>query len=107
MKDVDFRGDSLDQIRSFPTEVQSDLGYQLHQVQIGEEPDSWKPMKTIGPGVKEIRIAATGNQYRAIYITKIGDTVYILHAFQKKTQKTSKKDIDLAKKRMKELKESK
>ena len=64
-------------------------------------------MKTIGPGVKEIRIAATGNQYRAIYITNIGDTVYILHAFQKKTQKTSKKDIDLAKKRMKELKESK
>ena len=64
-------------------------------------------MKTIGPGVKEIRIAATGNQYRAIYITKIGDTVYILHAFQKKTQKTSKKDIDLAKKRMKELNESK
>ena len=61
MKDVDFRGDSLDQIRSFPTEVQSDIGYQLHQVQIGEEPDSWKPMKTIGPGVKEIRIAATGN----------------------------------------------
>ena len=59
-------------------------------------------MSTIGPGVREIRIHVDG-EFRVIYIAKFEEAIYVLHAFQKKTQKTSKKDIDIAKTRLREL----
>ena len=78
------------------------LGTQLMLVQQGLDPADWKPMKSIGPGVREIRIRA-GSAYRVIYTANIGNAVYVLHVFQKKTQKTAKPDIELAKQRLVEL----
>jgi phage-related protein len=60
-------------------------------VQKGEEPDDWKPSSTVGAGVKEIQIREDKNIFRIMYVAKFKDTVYVLHAFQKKTQKTSRK----------------
>jgi len=105
-KGIDFRGDSLDVIRGFPEAARQDAGFQLEKVQHGEDPDDWKPMKTIGAGVREIRIAEDGNQYRVIYCAKLNDVVYVLHAFVKKSQRTPQKEIELAQQRFKEIKRS-
>lgn len=78
------------------------IGHELHRVQSGLEPTDWKPMSEVGAGVREIRIHSL-NEYRVLYITKIKDAVHILHAFFKKTQKTSKQDIEIAKKRYQSL----
>lgn len=88
MKTIQFSGSTLDDIKAFPDKVKQRIGYQLHRIQIGEEPSDWKPMKTVGPGVRGIRIK-DGDQYRVIYIASFSDEVYVLHAFQKKTQKTA------------------
>jgi phage-related protein len=103
MKPVVFRGDSLDALRAFPDEARQDAGFQIHKVQNGENPDDWKPMATIGPGVREIRIRDEAGAFRVIYLAKLEDAIYILHCFQKKTQTTSEKDKELARKRYKEL----
>jgi phage-related protein len=102
VKDVRFCGCSLDLIRGFPKEAKRDAGYQMHRVQHGLEPTDWKPMPSIGSGVREIRIMHEG-QYRVIYVTKFKDAIYVLHAFQKKTRKTRKQDIDAAKQVLRQL----
>lgn len=71
-------------------------GYQLDRVQRGAPPDDFKPMPTIGKGVEEIRVWDDTGTYRVIYTARLADAVYVLHAFQKKTQTTSRRDIDLA-----------
>ena len=103
MKQIEFIGNSLYALRSFPLEARQDTGYQLDKVQRGLEPDNWKPMNTIGSGVKEIRVTDEQGQFRVIYIAKLIDAIYVLHCFKKKTQKTSLADIDLARSRYKEL----
>lgn len=103
MKPVEFVGDSLDALRSFPSGARQDAGFQLDKVQRGEEADDWKPMATVGAWVREIRIAEEAGAFRVIYVAKLADAVYVLHCFQKKTQQTSRKDIDLAKRRFKDL----
>lgn len=106
-KPVEFRGNSLDDLRAFPLSARREAGHQLDQVQNGQEPDDWKPMNTVGQGVKEIRIRDAAGAFRVIYVAKFADAVYVLHCFQKKTPKTSKADIDLAAKRYRDvLKES-
>jgi phage-related protein len=75
----------------------------LDQVQHGREPDDWKPMNTVGQGVKEIRIRDEAGAFRVLYVAKFADAVYVLHCFQKKTEKTSKADLELAAKRYREL----
>ena len=69
-------------------------GYQLEQVQRGEQPDDFKPMPTVGKGVEEIRVTDESGAYRVIYVARRAEAVYVLHAFQKKTQATSRRDID-------------
>ena len=101
MKTITFLGDSLEALKSFPTEVKREAGYQLDKVQHGFEPSDWKPMSSIGNGVSEIRIKDTTGIYRVMYVAKFKSSVYVLHAFNKKTQKTSKKDIELTKNRLK------
>ena len=96
-------GDALAQIRSFTPDARQDAGFQIDKVQRDELPDEWKPMKTIGKGVREIRIKEASEQYRVIYLTKLKDLVYVLHAFQKKTRQTRRSDIDLARKRLREI----
>ena len=100
MKDAIFLGASLDDLRAFPKRVQKKLGYQIYRVEAGLDPDDWKPMPSIGPGVREIRVRDEGNAYRTMYVTNIEQTVYVLHVFQKKTRRTAKKDIELAKSRL-------
>ena len=102
MKDIRFCGRSLEVLRSFPAVAKREAGYQLDPVQHGLEPTDWKPMPSIGSGVREIRIMHEG-QFRVIYIAKFADAVYVLHAFQKKTRKTRKQDIDAAKQALKQL----
>ena len=75
------------------------------RLQRGEQPDDFKPMPSIGQGVEEIRIWDEAGTFRVIYTARIGDTVVVLHAFQKKTQTTGKRDIDLARARWLQLKE--
>lgn len=103
MKDIAFLGASLDDIKAFPDDIRQDVGYQLHLVQSGEMPTDFKYMKSIGAGVIEIRQKDENGIYRTIYTAKFADCVYVLHAFVKKTQKTSKADIEIAKSRLKAL----
>ena len=103
MKPVRFLGDSLKCIRDFPEDAKHDSGYQLDKVQRGDQPDDFKPMPSIGKGVEEIRIWDDSGAYRVIYTARLADAVYVLHAFQKKTQATSKRDIDTAKERYTQL----
>jgi len=101
MKGVDFKGRSLEAIREFPDRAKNEAGFQLDRVQRGLDPTNWKPIATVGKGVKEIRISEEG-QYRVIYVANIGSKIVVLHAFSKKTQKTLQSDIDTAKRAYKE-----
>ena len=103
MKPVEFLGDSLDALRAFPDSARQNAGFEIDKVQRGQEPDDWKPMTTIGAGVREIRIWDDAGTFRVIYVAKLADAIYILHCFQKKTQATSQKDITTARKRFKDL----
>ena len=103
MRPVHFLGDSLQCLRDFSEEVRHDAGYQLEKLQRGEQPDDFKPMPVVGKGVEEIRLTDESSAYRVIYVARRAEAVYVLHAFQKKTQATSKRDIDTAKRRFGEL----
>ena len=103
MKVIRFLGDSLTRLREFGADAKQDAGYQLDKIQRGEQADDFKPMPSIGKGVEEIRLWDDTGTYRVIYTAKLADAVYVLHAFQKKTQATSKRDIDLAKSRLADL----
>lgn len=100
MKPLKFMGSSREDLQEFPVEARKEAGFELHAVQCGMDPSDWKPMQSVGPGVREIRIRLR-EEYRVIYIASIADAVYVLHAFQKKTRKTSTRDIELAKARFK------
>jgi phage-related protein len=102
-KPVGFVGSALDDLRAFPAVARREAGFQLDQVQQGKEPDDWKPMNTVGPGVREIRVREADGAFRVIYVAKFEDAIYVLHCFQKKSQKTSKEDLDLATRRFKDL----
>ena len=80
-----------------------EAGYQIDSVQHGLEPDDWKPMPAIGMGVREIRVRESDGIFRVVYVTTLRDAVYVLHCFQKKTQKTSRLDLALAEKRYRDL----
>lgn len=95
-KPIEFLGNSLDELRQFPQEIRREAGHQLDRVQQGMEPDDWKPMKTIGSGVKEIRIKDANGAFRVLYVAKLKDAIYVLHCFQKKTEKTAQTDLNLA-----------
>lgn len=95
MKQIRFLGDLLKCLREFPEDAKQDVGYQLDKVQRGEQPDDFKPIPSIGKGVEEIRVWDDSGIYRVIYTARQADAVYVLHAFQKKTQTTSKRDSGL------------
>lgn len=103
MKPLTFLGDALKALRSFPEDARQEAGYQLDKVQQGEQPDDFKPMPTIGKGVEEIRVWDENGTFRVVYTARLADAVYVLHAFQKKTQTTSKQDIETAKQRYSDL----
>ena len=89
-----------DEVRGWPAEAKEEMGAQLNKIEYGGEPDDFKPMQTIGKGVNEIRVSDAGDQYRLIYVAKFPEAIYVLHVItKKKTQQTSKSDIDKAKSR--------
>ncbi|MGA8706068.1 MAG: type II toxin-antitoxin system RelE/ParE family toxin [Steroidobacteraceae bacterium] len=96
MKQVIWMGSSREDLRAFPREARREIGYQLEHVQEGVEPDDWKPMSAVGPGVRKIRVQESSGAFRCIYLAKRPEEIYVLHCFQKKTQKTSRQDLDLA-----------
>ena len=95
LKPVQWMGDSLERVRSFSKTVRQQVGYELELVQHGLEPSDWKPMPTVGSGVCEVRIHGDG-EHRVIYVARFRHAIYVLHAFRKKTRKTSKGDIGAA-----------
>lgn len=103
MKALKFLGSALNDLRDFPISARREAGYQLDRVQNGHPPTDWKPMATVGKGVQEIRVRDEAGAFRVIFVAKFADAVYVLHCFQKKTQKTGKMDLDLAAKRYADL----
>jgi phage-related protein len=101
MKLVEFLGSSRKDLCDMPATVRHAFGVELMAVQFGAEPRDWKPMPSVGAGVVEIRHRDENGAFRLIYVAKFKNTIYVLHAFHKKTQKTLKSDIDLAAKRYK------
>jgi phage-related protein len=95
-------GSSRSDLRAFPEDARRVAGYQLRRIQQGLEPNDWKPMTTVGPGVQEIRIH-TGLEHRVFYVAKFMEGVYVLHAFEKRTRKTPKRETDLARDRFRAL----
>ncbi len=101
-KPVVWLGDSRATMRAFPKDVRQVAGFQLWRVQQGFEPNDWKPMPSVGLGVREIRIHTTVER-RVVYVAKFVEAVYVLHAFEKRTRRTRKEDLDLAKQRFQSL----
>jgi len=102
MKPIVWLGDSLARVREFPAEARRAAGYQLQRVQDEREPVDCKAMPSVGTGVSEMRIRV-GGAFRVMYLAKYAEVVYVLHAFQKKSRKTSRLDIELARQRFKIL----
>lgn len=103
MKRLAFFGRSHADLAAFPDGPRRKAGYQLSLVQSGLEPEDWKPMPTIGAGVREIRIRDSAGAFRVVYVAAFADAIYVLHAFQKKSQRTATLDIELAKVRYRQL----
>jgi phage-related protein len=103
MKRLAFVGSSRSDLKDFPDTARRKAGFQLERVQRGLEPEDWKPMTSVGPGVREIRIKEVSGAFRLIYVAAFAEAVFVLHAFQKKTQRTPLRDLDLATARYKEL----
>ena len=102
MKAIRFLGSSKNDLSTFPDLARGEVGHELWRVQCGRMPTDWKPMPAVGGGAMEIRIHVDG-AWRVIYVAKFENAVYVLHAFQKKTKKTSQEDIDMAKHRYRQI----
>ena len=103
MKPLRFVGDSLKCLRAFPDGAKQDAGFQLDRVQRGGQPTDFKPMPAIGKGAEELRVWDDKGTFRVVYVARFAEAVYVLHAFQKKTQATARSDVELAHKRYGEL----
>ncbi len=99
VRSLKFLGTSKDDLSAFPAAARTRAGYELFMVQVGRAPDDWKPMPAVGGGACEIRVRDRAGAYRVIYVARFQNAVYVLHAFQKKSQKTSRRDIELARAR--------
>jgi phage-related protein len=102
VKTITWLGSSYKDLLKFPELARQAAGYQLYNVQLGLEPSDWKPMTSVGLGVKEIRLHHE-NEYRVLYIAKFKETIYVLHAFVKKSPETLQADIALAKQRYQKI----
>jgi phage-related protein len=104
MKPLRFLGTAREDLSGFPTAARSRAGHELFMVQVGREPDDWKPMGTVGPGACEIRVRDREGAFRVVYVARFRKAIYVLHAFQKKSQKTSRRDVELARARYRDAK---
>jgi phage-related protein len=102
MKPVRFMGSAKDDLSAFPRPVRIRAGHELFMGQVGRDPDDWKPMTSVGPGACEIRVRDRAGAFRVVYVANFEDAIYVLHAFQKTSRKTSRADLALAKQRYRE-----
>ncbi|RQZ17281.1 hypothetical protein DIE15_12495 [Burkholderia sp. Bp9031] len=102
-KPVVFAGGALDALRGFPLPARREAGHQIDQVQRGLAPDDWKPMRTVGPGVREIRLRDASGAFRIIYVATFADAIYVLHCLRKQSARPRKADIELAARRYRAL----
>ena len=102
MKSVKWLGDSRKTVKAFPAAARRQAGIELFAVQLGENPCDWKPMRPVGPGVNEMRIRVEG-EHRMLYVAKFAEAIYVLHAFTKKTQATSLRDVSIARQRYRDM----
>ena len=102
MKPMRFMGSAKDDLTAFPKSVRVRMGHELFMVQVGRDPDEWKPMTSVGAGACEIRVRDQAGAFRVIYVARFEDAIYVLHAFQKKSRKTSQADLKLARERYRE-----
>ena len=105
MRDIVWVGTARSDAKEFPDGARRRAGFELFRVQLGLEPTDWKPMKSVGPGVREIRIHGE-TEHRVIYVARIGAVVYVLHAFRKQGRKTPKPDLALARNRFNEVRQT-
>jgi phage-related protein len=98
---VAWEGDSLDVVRAFPPAVRQEMGLDIRRLQQGLMPHDSRPMQSIGKGVFELRQRDANGWYRLIYLARVADTLYMLHAFTKKSAKTSRNDLAVAANRLK------
>ena len=103
LKIVEWSGDSKALIKGFPDDIKADLGADLYRLQCSKSPKNWKPFPGLKRNAFELRAKDKDGIYRAIFVTFIKEKINVLHCFQKKTQKTSKKDVNIAAVRLKEL----
>lgn len=106
MKIIEFRGDSDKQLGKFPKPAKQRAILELESLRQGDDPSNWRPMPSVGSGVIEIKVRVREGQFRIFYVAKFEEAIYVLHAFQKKTQKTAKQDLEKGKRRYKDLIES-
>jgi len=95
-------GSARDDLRGFPADARQVAGFQLWRVQRGLEPNDWRPMPAVGLGVREIRVH-TRLEHRVLYLAKFDEAIYVVHAFQKRSQRTPKRDVTLARERLREI----
>jgi len=98
MKPVQWLGSSRADLRAFPADARRVAGFQLRLVQLGFEPNDWKPLRSVGSGVREIRVH-TGREHRVVYVARFAEAVYVIHAFAKKTVKTARRDVEIVRTR--------
>lgn len=102
-------GSSLEDLKTFPREVQRVMGYALRAAQEGGKHPDAKPMRGFkGAGVLEIAEDYDGDTYRVVYTVRFSDAVYVLHAFQKKSKRgiaTPKHELELIRGRLKHAEE--
>jgi len=103
VKSVHFVGASREDLQQLDDAAKETLGFQLFKVQQGQDPDDWKPMSVVGPGVREIRVRESSGAYRLLYVAQFEEAVYVLHVFQKKEQKISAADVTLARSRYRSM----
>jgi phage-related protein len=103
VKPLKFVDSSQKDLREMPAVAWHALGVGLLIVQYGGEPKDWRAMPTVGAGAAEIRYQDENGAFRVVYVARLKDAIYVLHAFQKKTQKTPKSDIELAARRYRKL----
>lgn len=106
LKKTAWIGTALDDLRAFPKNVRQDIGHQLDRVQRGLRPTDSKPMTVVGPGAAEIRVQSEDGAYRVLYVAKFKDVIVILHCFNKKTQKTSARDLEIGRRRYEEARKT-
>jgi phage-related protein len=102
LADIAWEGDSKDVLSSYPNEVKSTFGFSLRRLQNGELPRCGvRPMASVGKGVWELKTDDARTWYRVMYLSQIQEVIYVLHAFEKNSTKTDRRDIEIAKDRLK------